>query len=709
MKHRFFILLEYTLIILHSLVIVLIIGQERLILPPILEVTGRMHPLLLHFPIVLLIMAVAMESLISDHIPRQIRSHFLLITVLLTGLTVAAGLILSFEPGYEYDNIKWHQWTAIALFWLGSIWYWTIDQKHLLLKKATPLLLVVLVIVTGHLGANITHGENFLLEPLKTKSVDNLSFEEALAFDHVIKPIFEQKCISCHKASKQKGELRLDEIRFIQAGGKSGKSISTENPEESLIYKRIHLSKEDEEHMPPKEKAQLTEEEKHLISAWIGESPEINQKITAYPEESQFAQLVKNKIEQAKATSYPFSSASAQTIKNLNNEYRLVKALTPQSPALEVRFFGRKEFQSTKLQELKKVQEQVVSLNLSYMDLREGDVKTLANFKNLESLHLNFTGIQGPWLKELKSLKNLKQLSLSGNPLQDEDLKILADFEKLEKLFLWQTEISEESLKAFQRSNQKTSVITGFQGDGTAIQLNPPILEYQNVIFKEEETIRMKHPISSVTIFYTLDGSEPDSLHSERYTDPIKIGKSSEIKARAFAKGWIGSSDISTHLFKARVKPENASLSFPPDPKYSGNGAATLFDLEKGDDDFASGKWLGFQSSPMEAILELDSSTEPRQITLSLFSDEGSHIFLPESIEVWQESQGGNWQRIHLDKPKLAEDYMGKRYHSKTIDLDTSVPVKNVKIRLNPLSTLPKWHNASGSKGWVFIDEILID
>lgn len=706
---RFFYALEYLLIIMHSMVIVLILGQNRLIFPPILEILGRMHPLLLHFPIVLLILAALIHWLGKHKIDPNIRDHFLLTSVLLTGLTVIAGFLLSSESGYNYENIKWHQWTAVALFWLSSVWYWFYQKNSLIVHKLLPLAILALVIITGHLGATITHGEDFLLEPLTSKKSEVISMEDALAFDHVIKPIFEQKCISCHKASKQKGELRLDEAQYILAGGKTGLSISADQPEESLLIKRIHLPLDDEEHMPPKEKAQLNEEEIELITAWIMESAHFDKKILAYEQSSVFANLAKTKIEKNSFLQYDFPPAAAKTIQELNTDYRLIRSLTPSSPALEVRFFGKNEFDSKKLEELGKIQKQIVSLNLSNMNLQEGDLIRISKFENLEYLNLNFTNIKGENFGELKELKSLKQIALSGNPLSEESFKMLSDIPILQTVYLWNTGLSDEVIKKFQNQNPNLKLIVGFQDDGVAITLNQPFIEYDSIIFRDSQLIRLKHPIGSTNIYYTLDGSEPDSLKSLLYKEPFTLEKSSTIKAKAFAKGWIGSANSQAVLFKAGRQPNKFNLTYEPNAKYSGNGAVSLFDLIKGDEDFASGKWLGFQENPFEITMEFENQDTLQDISLSILSDEGSHIFLPAKIEAWQKARNGNWVKIYEGTPEQPQQNMGKRYHLEEIKVNQEIPSENIKIKLSPVASLPSWHPSRGSKGWVFVDEILIN
>ena len=88
-----------------------------------------------------------------------------------------------------------------------------------------------------------------------------VTLEEAIVFDHVIKPILEAKCIGCHNPDKLKGKLILTDSASIHKGGKTGKLFVAGNPDKSLLIQRIHLPHENKKHMPPAGKTQLTPDE----------------------------------------------------------------------------------------------------------------------------------------------------------------------------------------------------------------------------------------------------------------------------------------------------------------------------------------------------------------------------------------------------------------------------------------------------------------
>lgn len=99
---------------------------------------------------------------------------------------------------------------------------------------------------------------------------------DKLVFQDVLLPIFEAKCNTCHNEAKAKRGLRMDTYEMAMKGGKSqeegeGKNISPGKPDQSLSIKLVTSQVEDDDHMPPEGKEQLTKEEIALFRWWIQE------------------------------------------------------------------------------------------------------------------------------------------------------------------------------------------------------------------------------------------------------------------------------------------------------------------------------------------------------------------------------------------------------------------------------------------------------
>ncbi len=158
---------------LNVLLLFFLIVFNSLAIPAWLQVFGRMHPLVLHFPIVL-ILAYAFLLLVMPASLKKQEGYIVALDALLlaaafsAALTALMGILLAREPGYDSDAIALHKYsgaaTSFALF--GLYTYNKKLQQHFNLSKVFVGCITALLLWAGHLGGNITHGNNFVLAPI---------------------------------------------------------------------------------------------------------------------------------------------------------------------------------------------------------------------------------------------------------------------------------------------------------------------------------------------------------------------------------------------------------------------------------------------------------------------------------------------------------------------------------------------------------------
>lgn len=696
-------ILENTLFVWLGLALILTIGGDNLILPEWLQVIGRSHPLILHFPIVLLLFGLLffwVPNLKAKKDLKEFGEISFLLGCNFAGITVLAGLILAQED-YEGTALEWHKWAGLAVFGLSTLLYLARNLSMNFLKGLS-VIIAVGVLLAGHWGADLTHGENFLLAPILKEDQETLALNEAEVFRDVVQPILQAKCISCHKEGKIKGELRMDLVEHIKKGGKSGQFVVPGDFENSLLVTRINLPLEEKEHMPPKNKIQLTDEEKTILMDWVYSGASFNQKLEEVDPESDLFQLASQKF--STEESYDFDPADPETILELNNFFREVAPVYPGSPALVVSYFGISAFDPSSLDELKKIGEQVVQLNLNKMPLNGVSFGFLSNFPNLKELQANFTDLTSEEVAEISNLESLTSLAISGNTLDKNSLESLGKMKNLEKLFLWQTGLSDVEKEELENRLPDTKIEYGFDGRGVIYDLNSPTIISEVNMFADSAKLEITHPIKTVEIRYTTDGEEPDSISSSIYSGPVWINKTAEVKARAFAKDWKGSPSSSVLLFRSGNPPKELKLLTQPNSNYFGKGELTLIDQIKGKNNHTSGEWLGFQDEDPEVEITLADGQKPKELTISLLYHEGAYIFPPTQVEVWI-NYNGSWEKIIDDIPAQSKDIKPSRFEALNYELPKK-EFNKVRIKMKTVKSLPKWHPGAGAKGWVFLDEI---
>ncbi|GAB3167426.1 c-type cytochrome domain-containing protein [Telluribacter humicola] len=715
---------EQVLIAAGIFILFLLLVEDRLVVPVWLQPFGRMHPMLLHFPLVILLLAMGMEFFrfnsryAAEPFYRVFLNNLLLFGALSSALAVIMGLFLAREEGYTGETLQWHKWAGISVFGLSLLLYWSRSASWY--KAATArggaLLMVVLLLVAGHYGATLTHGDGFVVEPLMgQKQEDLVPLEEAQVFDHVIQPIFQQKCVSCHNSGKSKGGLLLTDEAAIRKGGKTGQLFVAGMPEQSLLLKRLHLPMEEKKHMPPKGKEQLTTEEIALLSWWVKGRAEFRKKVLDLPATDTLRILAASMFNTESPTElYTFAAADDDVIQKLTNNYRSIAPLARESPALSVNIYNKNEYAPEQIEELSELKKQIVFLNLSKMPVKDADLKKISQFENLQKLNLNFTDISGKGLSELASLTKLKSLSLSGTQVAYADLqKSLGAIKSLQTVSVWDTGLTDQDIQRLQKGFPGIRFIAGFQDDGlNPLKLNPPQAGNQSTVFTESLPMLLKHPIRGVQIRYTTDGTEPDSVHSPVFKEGTLLRTSTSVKARAYKEGWLGSEVAQIHFYKSTYKPDSVRLLLPLNRVHQAERNRTFFNEKLGTFNANSpawaNNWAGVRDNDLAFVAEFKQPVTISSVALRTMVEPENGIFPPAMVEVWggaTESQlkllGTYRPTIPTKKTKPSLSAYGPAFKPQSVTF--------IKVVAKPLNEMPAWHNNKGNKALLLVDEVFVN
>lgn len=422
---------------------------------------GRCHPVLVHLPIGILVIACFFQWLVIKERLAPLKPA--IPALLFWGMVSAvasciSGYLLAQSGDYGAQLVNQHQWmgivTAIFSFILFIAHRLSVSDR---IARWLSLVLLILITITGHLGGSLTHGADYLTAGLGQstetgaglKPIPNI--QEAVVYADMVQPVLQAKCYSCHGPQKQKGKLRLDQPELILKGGEDGKAVVPGKPEESELIHRILLPLEDEDHMAPKEKPQLTQNEIALLQWWIKSGADFTKKTKDIPQDEkikpvlaafQNGQAEKKTAAITDVPEEPVKAADTAAIARLTRAGVMVMPVARNSNYLSVNFVTARAGADSLIRLLEPLQKQIVWLKLDQASITDASLAAIAFMKNLTRLQLSNTPITDEGIAQLASLPRLQSLNLVGTKITAGGLVSLQKIKALKNIYLYQTNIT---------------------------------------------------------------------------------------------------------------------------------------------------------------------------------------------------------------------------------------------------------------------------
>lgn len=429
---------------------------------------GRFHPLTVHFPIALILLAPVLE--LTGRIRRLPDSRaavdFILALATVSAIMAAAlGWCLARSGGYSGPRVTQHMWGGVsvaAICWLCWMLRGRFSGQRL--GFIYPLGLVVavgLVPWTGYRGGQLSSGENHLTEfmPGRLRSLLGMSAQESNVstssnggpgtfYGARVQPLFTGHCTACHGQDKHKSNLRLVTYDTLMRGSKHGAVIKPGDAKGSELFRRITLPPNHDDFMPKEGKRPLSADEVKTIELWItagasGTQPvdaimgtPTNRAPTPVVSDVSFEEIDVAAVTKLRA---PLASAVAQLQK------RFPDALEYESRAsvglvLNVSLMGSR-FGDEDLAALQPISEHIVIADFSGTAVTDSSAGSIAAMKRLRVLRLMRTKITDATLQALGGLDQLESLNVFGTAVTPAALGVVVRLPRLRHLYAGETKI----------------------------------------------------------------------------------------------------------------------------------------------------------------------------------------------------------------------------------------------------------------------------
>lgn len=440
---------------------------------------GRFHPLIVHLPIGFIIASVLMEWRLKDEKYRKAVSYLWFASAITATVSSLFGWFLANEGSYANWTLFFHRWLGIALIFL-SLYAWYIRKGDLtkqVPRKITNILGVAILAVTGHLGGNMTHGSDYLLE-YAPKPIQNLmgygashndlpQFDNADSvhvFNDLIYPSLEKKCLSCHNTKVQNGGLDLSSAESLARGGDSGPTVVSGEIQSELL-RRVTLPPSSSKFMPTSGTA-LTYHEVKLLEWWILEGASF----VDYIPDLQATESVKStlfSLYNLDITPRPWiektkvASLDSLTLVEMRSTGLQVNQLSQSNGWIEVGLAFGEKIKEEQLESLAKASEQITWLEFKNAGLSDEDLKYLQPLKNLTRVRLQGNNISSLGVATFSNFKHLESLNLNETKIDDSIFNILKNNNSLKNIYVWQTDITPEAITTAKEEGFTGTIVRG--------------------------------------------------------------------------------------------------------------------------------------------------------------------------------------------------------------------------------------------------------
>lgn len=414
---------------------------------------GRLHMVVLHFPIALLLIALLFDVIEVASRGRWKFPAALLLFLGTTGavLAMALGWLLMNSESLAGPIIERHLQAGMAAAGLAVITLLVrlgAGSASCAGAWSSRLLLAVtcsVLIKAGHEGGSLVHGEDYLNEyapwhdaPRREPFVfPTAPVAEWDVFAHVVTPILQTRCNDCHQARRFKGGLVLDSWAALQRGGKGGVVVVPGQPDKSPLLQRVMLPFPHYQHMPPRRHPQPTPEEMALLRRWIA---------LGAPAQGTLASFGVDPRSIAAAKKLPaLLQQDATPVERAETDPKLVASLRQPLAAelarLQARFPNVLNYQSRESAELE--------LNAAVLKQQFGDDALAALAPVREAIvwaDFSGTALTDASAPAIAAMKQLRVLRLARTRVGERTMQAIGSLPRLESLSVVDTAITAESL-----------------------------------------------------------------------------------------------------------------------------------------------------------------------------------------------------------------------------------------------------------------------
>jgi hypothetical protein len=362
--------------------------------------------------------------------------------------------------------------------------------------------ILVLMLLTGHLGGSLTHGDTYLMQyaPGRIRVMAGLPADagprskpadlaSADIYLDIVQPALDRRCLNCHNNSKKSGRLSMATYETLMKGGSKGAVITPGKPSASDLFRRVNLAPGRSDFMPKEGKTPLDKNEVAAIGWWISQGAPKSATVGSLNLTAEASSAIQTLVEgaggvgeeeeeeeeelaalgPAEAPLPQVAEADKAAVAKVVEEGFIVRKVAKGSNLVDVDYVSANPVTLDMVNDLARFGPNILRLNLRHAGVTDAEVKIIASLSNLRRLRLEENAITDTAAADIADLTTLTYLNLTNTNVTDAGLEQISTLPKLSRLYVWGTIITPEAVNKINAAC-KVTVYSGLTAKDVSVE-----------------------------------------------------------------------------------------------------------------------------------------------------------------------------------------------------------------------------------------------
>jgi predicted alpha-1,2-mannosidase len=232
-----------------------------------------------------------------------------------------------------------------------------------------------------------------------------------------------------------------------------------------------------------------------------------------------------------------------------------------------------------------------------------------------------------------------------------------------------------------------------------------PVIEAKANTFKGQMEIGIRARLNDERVYFTTDGSEPDTS-SRVFEKSFVISDTTTVKAVAVSNKATRSL-TTTAVFQRIPQNWNINILSHYSSQYPAGGDLAVIDGIRGNRNFTTGSWQGYQGQDFVAVIDLGMVQDISRVGAGFLQDVSSWIWMPRRVEFEFSMDGQKF----TPAVTIGNEVADKEYGVMVRDFVQTIPqskARYVRVKAYNYGRIPEWHPGKGGDAWIFVDEVFV-